>query len=226
MTNSSRARKPKKEKWYENQALVLTLLGAGATIIAAVITILPQILDATQKPESTQTAIPITATTEISPTLPPTSTETAIPFTETVSPTPTETATPTPISPPISCLDRWQVVSSDPDLVETSGAGDCAQASVPALGISASKDGIGFGINSFREQGTFGISTPLPMDAIIALKVNLTALTQGEFWLPSQTIPILKAIWQLSLCNHNSVKYEFTTTEPIRLLNDIHGKSY
>jgi hypothetical protein len=169
--------------------VVLTLLGAGATIIAVVITILPQILEATQKPEPTQTVIPITATMEITPTLPPTSTETTILFTETVSPTPTETATPTPVSPPISCLDRWQVISSDPDLIETSDAGNCTIASVPALGISTSRNGISFGINNFREQGIFGIATPLPADAIISLDVNLTALTQGEFWIALSNDP-------------------------------------
>jgi hypothetical protein len=186
MTNSSRSQKPQKEKWYENQALVLTLLGAGATIIAAIITILPQILDAFQKPEPTQTAIPITATMEMTPTFPPatlTATETLIPFTVTISPTPTETATLTPVSPPISCLDRWQIVSSDSDLTGTSDSGNCSVASIPALGISASRNGVSFGVNSFRGQGTFGIATPLPADATISLNVSLTALTQGEFWI-------------------------------------------
>ena len=189
MTNSSRSRKPKKEKWYENQTVVLTLIGAGATIIAAVITILPQILETARKPEPTQTAIPITATMERAPTLPPTSTEMAIPFTETVSPTPTETATPTPVSPPISCLERWQVVSDNPDLSETSAAGDCPVASAPDLGISASRNGISIGVNSFREQGTFGITTPLPVDAKVTLDVSLTVLTQGEFWIALSNTP-------------------------------------
>ena len=189
MTNSSRSRKSKKEKWYENQTVILTLLGAAATIIAAVITILPQILEAAQKPDPTQTAIPITATMEMTATLPPTSTETAIAFTETVSPTPTETATLTPVSPPIGCLDRWQVVSSDPDLAETSGAGSCIIAGIPALGISASRTGINFGTNSFREQGVFGIATPLPIDATISLSVKLTVLTQGEFWVAISNDP-------------------------------------
>ena len=189
MTKLSRSQK---EKWYENQALVLTLLGAGATIIAAIITILPQILDTFQKPEPTQTAIPITATMELTSTLPVatlTATETTIPFTATVSPTPTETGTPTPVSPPISCLDRWQIVSSDPELTKTSASGDCSAASVPTLGISASRNGINFGINNFREQGTFGIATPLPADATISLDVNLTALTQGEFWIAISNDP-------------------------------------
>ncbi len=189
MTNSSRSRKPKKEKWYKNQTVVLTLIGAGATIIAAVITVLPQILETARKPEPTQTAIPITATVERAPTLPPTSTEMAIPFTETASPTPTETATPTPVSPPISCLERWQVVSSDPDLSETSGAGDCPVASAPDLGISASRSGISIGVNNFREQGTFGITTPLPVDAKVTLDVSLTVLTQGEFWIALSNTP-------------------------------------
>lgn len=189
MTNSSRSRKPGKKKWYDNQALVLTLIGVVGTIIAAVITILPQILGSIQKPVPTLTAVPATATVEVISTPIPTSTETAIPFTETVSPTPTETATPTPISPPISCLDRWQVISSNPDLAETTSQGDCSQANVPGLGISSSRAGIRFGINNFREQGNFGIATSLPTDATVTLQVDLTVLTQGEFWIALSNTP-------------------------------------
>ena len=185
MADSSRSRKSKKKKWYENQALIIAILG----VIAALISVSPQIIGAFQKPEPTPTVIPRTATMEPSPALSPTPTETVIPFTATFSPTPTETGTPTPITPPLGCLDRWQVISSNPDLAETTSQGDCKQASVPALGISTSRDGISFGINSFREQGNFGIATSLPTDVTVTLQVDLRVLTQGEFWIALSNTP-------------------------------------
>jgi len=111
----------------------------------------------------------------------------------TASPAPTDTAspspTPTPINPPISCLDRWQIISTNPELTETTSQGDCAQASVPALGISASRTGVSFGINNFREQGNFGIATSLPTDATVTLQVEFIVLTQGEFWIALSNTP-------------------------------------
>ena len=187
MTNSSRSKKPKKKNWYENQGLIIAVLG----VVTALISVSPQILQAFQRPEHTQTPIPATATLEKTPTLMPTSTETEIPFTATVSATPTDTATPTPISPPISCLDRWQVIviSSDQDLAETTSQDGCDHASVPALGISSSKAGISFGINNSRNQGTFGIATSLPVDATITLQLDIPVLTQGEFWIALSNTP-------------------------------------
>lgn len=193
MTKSSRSKNSGNGNWYDNQALVLTLIGVGGTIIAALISIAPQIVQGLRKPEPTQTSIPVTATVLVEPTYTSIPTETIIPPTEILSPTPTQTASPSPtptsITPPISCLDRWQIISSDSDLTETSTAGDCAQASVPALGISASGSGISIGVNNFREQGEFGIATSLPTDATISLSVSLTVLTQGEFWVALSNTP-------------------------------------
>jgi len=189
MTKSSRSRKSGSAKWYENQTLLIAILGVAGTIIAALISVSPTIIQSLQKPEPTQTAIPSTATLEMTPTLMPTSTETSIPFTETISTTPTETGTPTPITPPTGCLDRWQIIASNTDLAEIRSAGNCTFASAPDLGISASSTGISFGINAFREQGTFGIATSLPTEATISLSVNLTVLTQGEFWIALSNEP-------------------------------------
>lgn len=186
---SDQSRDSSSNKWYADRNVQLTLLGVVGTIIAAVITILPQYIGAPQSPEPTQTAIVWTATVVDLPT----KTEEPIPPTETATPAPTDTATPsptpTPITPPISCLDRWQIVSSDLDLAGTGSTGDCAIANVPALGISASKSGISFGVNNFREQGTFGLATLLPSDATITLNVDLTVLTQGEFWIALSNDP-------------------------------------
>jgi hypothetical protein len=176
-------------KWFADRSVQLTVLGVAGTIIAAVISILPQFIGNSKAPEPTQAPIIWTATVVDLPT------NTAEPIlpTETSTPAPTETAapslTPTSITPPNGCLDRWQVISSNPDLIETSGSGDCTQTSIPSLGISASSQGIGFGINSFREVGTFGIATSIPADATISLSVKLTVFTRGEFWIALSNEP-------------------------------------
>ena len=181
------------KKWYQDRSVQLTILGVVGTITAAVITILPQLINSSPKPVPTHTPIVWTATVAKSPTetlepVLPTETVTATP-----TPGPTDTATPspspTPITPPIGCLDRWQVISSDSDLTETSGAGDCAQSSVPALGISASGNGISIGVNNFKELGDFGIALSLPADSTISLSVSLSVLTQGEFWVALSNTP-------------------------------------
>jgi hypothetical protein len=187
--NTNSSQKPSGDKWYADRSVQLALLGVAGTIIAAVITILPQYLGNSQQPEPSQTPIIWTATMADSPT------ETLEPIlpTETFTPGPTDTVTPsptsTPITPPLSCLDRWQIVSSNPDLIETGSAGDCALSNAPTLGISASKSGISIGVNNFKEQGTFGIATPLPADATITLDIKLTVLTQGEFWIALSNTP-------------------------------------
>jgi hypothetical protein len=176
-------------KWYTDRSFQLAILGVVGTIIAAVISILPQFIGNSQPSEPTQAPIIWTATVVDLPT----DTAEPIPPTETSTPAPTETTapspTPTSITPPNGCLDRWQIVSSNPDLIETSGSGDCSQTSIPSLGISASSEGIGFGINAFREVGTFGIVTSIPADATISLSAKLTVFTQGEFWIALSNEP-------------------------------------
>ena len=180
---ASRSHNSSNKKWYDDKSVLLALLGVGGTIIAAIISILPQFIKTSPEPEPTQTAIIWTATIAESPTETP---EPVLP-TDTVTPGPTNTATPSPsptsITPSISCLDRWQVISSDSDLTEGSGAGVCSLSSVPAGG------GISMGVNNFREQGDFGIATSLPADATISLSVRLTVLTQGEFWVALSNTP-------------------------------------
>ena len=188
--NTDHSRDSSDKKWYADRNVQLTILGVAGTIIAAVITILPQYIGTHQNPEPTQTPIVWTATVVELPTDTPE--PTSLP-TDTAIPAPTETATltptSTPVTPPISCLDRWQVVSSNEDLTGGSGSGDCSLSSVPALGISASRAGIGFGLNGFKEQGNFGIATELPAEATVSLQVALTVLTQGEFWIALSNTP-------------------------------------
>ena len=186
---TNRSQKSSDDKWYTDRSVQLTVLGVVGTIVAAIITILPQYIGNPQTPEPTQTAIIWTATVVE----PPTATQESILPTDTVTPGPTDTATPSPtptqITPPLSCLDRWQVISSDPDLADGTGQGACTLTSIPGLGISASKNGVSFGTNSFRNQGIFGISTVLPADATVTLTVDLIVLTQGEFWIALSNDP-------------------------------------
>jgi hypothetical protein len=184
-----RSLKSSNKKWYDDKSIQLALLGLTGTIIAALITVLPQLLNNRQKPEPTQTPIIWTATIVASPKA---TREPAL-STETLIPTPTSTATlsptPTPITPPISCLDRWQVISSEPDLAEVTSQGNCNQANVPGLGISSSQNGLSIGVNNFQKQGTFGIATSLPTAATITMQVDLNLLTQGEFWIALSNTP-------------------------------------
>jgi hypothetical protein len=187
----SKSNEPAGNSIFQNQTFVIAMIGVVGTIIAAIISVTPQIYELTRNP--TDTPIP-TLTFTLEPTTLPTETPTELLPTDTatqIPPTPTETITPspTPVDPGIACLDRWQVISSNPDLAVTDGAGNCAQASVPALGISASKAGINFGKNSLREQGTFGIATSLPADATVTLQVEFMVLTQGEFWIALSNTP-------------------------------------
>jgi hypothetical protein len=145
----------------------------------------------------------------------PTDTATEIP------PTPTETITPspTPVDPGIACLDRWQVISSNPDLAETNSSGDCAQASVPGLGISASRAGVSFGINNFREQGTFGIATSLPTDATVTLQVKFLVLSQGEFWIALSNTPSPENKMMILALQPNTGEVRFYSDQTSRFSN-------
>jgi hypothetical protein len=164
-------------------------LGLAGTVIAAIISVLPQLFSARQKLEPTQTPIIWTATIVASPTA---TLEPALP-TKTQIPLPTNTTTPspapTPITPPISYLDRWQVISSEPDLTEVTSQGDCNQANVPGLGISSSQNGLSIGVNNFQKQGTLGIATSLPTAATITMQVDFNLLTQGKFWIVLSNTP-------------------------------------
>jgi hypothetical protein len=188
MSKSTRPKR-KKQSPFSNPTVVIALIGGIFTLIAAIISVSPQFIEMARKP--TETATP-TMTATLLPSSPATATEVRATDTATqVPPTPTDTITPspTPIDPGISCLDRWQVISSNLDLAETTGQGNCAQTSVPALGISTSSAGISFAKNNFRQQGTFGIATALPSGATVTLQVKFLVLTQGEFWIALSNTP-------------------------------------
>ena len=184
MTNSSQSDDSTKKKRYENQGLIIAVLG----VVAAILTALPSIIDALPKPEPTPTATLPTATMG-NPTLTSTVTvtstvtETGIPSTATLSPTPTETATVTPVTPPLSCLDRWEVISSAPGTVYSSG--NCEKYSYPDLGIEPSQSTVlSFAQPSISINETTGITTRFSKDvAEISFDVKLDDISDGEFWI-------------------------------------------
>ena len=209
---------------FQNQTLMITLIGVIGTIIAAIITISPQLIQLVSKP--TDTPFP-TFTLTVAPTSPQTEKPTEVLPTDTateIPPTPTETIipSPTPVDPGIACLDRWQVISSNPDLAETNSSGDCAQASVPDLGISASRAGVSFGINNFREQGNFGIATSLPTDATVTLQVKSLVLTQGEFWIALSNTPNPEDKMMILALVPNTGEVRFYSDQTSRFSNKYH----
>ena len=50
---TSQPRKSTNKKWYDDKNIQLALLGVTGTIVAAIISILPQFLNNLQKPEPT-----------------------------------------------------------------------------------------------------------------------------------------------------------------------------
>ena len=212
-----KSRKSAKKSIFQNQTVVIALITVVGAIITGIIAVSPQLLSAARVPTPTATVIESTSTMFMTPT------ETLEPVqpTETItaSPAPTDTPTPTPINPSISCLDRWQIISSNPDLVETTSQGTCAQASVPALGISASRAGVSFGVNNFREQGNFGIATSLPTDATVTLQVKFMVLTQGEFWIALSNTPNPENKMMILALEPNSGEVRFYSDQTSRFSN-------
>lgn len=117
-----------------NPTVLAAIIGVIGTIIVTLITTSPQLIAVLKSP--TETPIPsLTATTPPSDTPLPTETE-VIPPTATstdIPPTPTETVTqsPTPIDPGIACLDRWEIISSKPDLATPNPSDGCFITGIP-----------------------------------------------------------------------------------------------
>jgi len=176
-------------KWYTDRSVQLTLLGVVGTIAAAVISILPQYIKNSSGPDPTQTPIIWTATlvevpTETQEPILPTNTATPGPTaTATLFPTPTETATMTPITPPLSCLDRWEVISSVPGTVYASG--NCEKFSYPDLGIEPIQGtALSFVQPSILINETTGITTRFSDNVTeISFDVKLDNVSDGDFWI-------------------------------------------
>lgn len=181
------------KKTFYNPTVLAAIIGGIVTILVTLITTWPQIIAAMNPP--TEVVIPTLIATAVPPTDTPlpTATEVTLPTATSTElpPTPTETvvSSPTPVDPGIACLDRWEIISSNPDIAATDSRDGCTKAGIPGLGISTSGDELIFGQNSFREQGTFGISTSLPPEATISIKVKRGVLTQGEFWIAVSNEP-------------------------------------
>jgi hypothetical protein len=176
-------------KWYADRSVQLTILGVAGTIIAAVISILPQFIGNSRSPEPTQTPLVWTATVFEEPTdtpapIFPTNTPTEGPTgTATLPATPTETPTATPITPPLNCLDRWEVISSAPGTVYASGS--CEKYSYPDLGIEPIQSStLSFVQPAISINETTGITTRFSDNATeISFDVKLDDVSDGEFWI-------------------------------------------
>ncbi len=103
--------------------------------------------------------------------------------------TPALTFTPTPITPSISCLDRWIAVSDDISLTVPDSRSNCGSAGYSMLGIFPSNNRLLFRLDNFDQQGVFGISTPIPYNVDIELQIDLTYMIQGEFWVALSNSP-------------------------------------
>ena len=176
-------------KWYADRSVQLTLLGVVGTIAAAVISILPQFINNSPDPAPTITPVVFTVTMAESPSetpepILPTDTVTPGPTdTATLSPTPTETATATPVTPPLGCLDRWEVISSAPGNVFASGT--CEKYSYPELGIEPIQSTLlSFAQPSILINETTGITTNFSNEITeISFDIKLDDVTDGEFWI-------------------------------------------
>lgn len=209
-------------KWYADRSVQLTLLGVIGTIVAAIITILPQYTGNSQNPEPTQTAIIWTATLEDLPvatdepalptdTLTPGPTDTA-----TLPPSPTDTATLTPVTPPLSCLDRWEVISSSPGTVYSLGS--CEKYSYPDLGIEPIQGtALSFAQPSLLINETTGIATRFSNEVTeISFDVKLEDISDGEFWI---------ALSDGNNPDNNSVNIRLQSNGLVRIY-DVNGNFY
>lgn len=161
-------------------------------------------------PTLTATVLPTSSATETPTKVFPTDTTTQIP------PTPTETATITPVTPPLSCLDRWEIISSAPGEVFPSG--NCEKYSYPDLGIEPSQGTIlSFTPPSISINETTGITTKFSNDVNeIRFDVKLNNISEGKFWiaLSNGTDP-----------DNNSVSIRIQSNGLVRFY-DINGNEY
>ena len=209
-------------KWYADRSVQLTLLGVIGTIAAAVISILPQYIKNSPGPDPTQTAVIWTATLAESATdtpepILPTDTATPGPTdTATLSPTPAETATITPITPPLGCLDRWEVISSAPGTGYSSG--NCKKYSYPDLGIEPIQDtALSFAQPSILINETTGITTGFSNNVTeISFDVKLDDISDGEFWI---------ALSNGMDPDHNAVSIRLQSNGLVRVY-DVNGNFY
>jgi hypothetical protein len=165
------------------------------TITVAVIANLPQILAlSTNKPAPTAadpTIIVITATAA------PTNTPSPMPtrdLTGTLATTQATSSSATVPFPSLSCLDGWQIVSTDPSLqVFAEAQGTCSQANIPALGMATSQGQLHFGLSGFVSVGSFGISARIPPNPDFNVKVEEVSQAphqDSEFWLAVSNDPV------------------------------------
>lgn len=190
----SKENRPAKQTVFLNPVVLTALITVIGSIITTLIVTATDLLKARQLSPASSTSISAATATFPPPTatwspIPPTEAPPTVTFT---APAPTDTP-PTPVTPPLDCLERWQVISSDETLTAPGSSPECSIAHLPGLGISASSLGLLFGQNNFKKQGLFGIATPVPGEATLRFRVEMTVLTQGEFWIALSDTPTPEA---------------------------------
>jgi len=185
MSKKTSSEEEEKKGFLSNPTVAIALIGTIGTIFAALIGVLPQLLK--EDPKTTEVITPALTST-IAPTSTPTETPTEVPPTGTpteVPPTGTATLspTPTPITPPFSCLDRWQVISSLPTTPESKSG--CEKYNYPELGIEPDQnETLSFGITGVQIDEVTGITTVLANEVTeISFNIELNNLVDGEFWI-------------------------------------------
>jgi len=185
----------RKKSVWEDPRVVIAIIGTIGSIVTVVIANLPAIMS-TLKNTPTPLVAPPTATfvpalspaPSLTPSVTPSATLTPLlPLeTPTLTPKPTSTGTMPPLYAlsSFSCLDGWQVVSSDASFAATPLAvGTCNFSRVPELGIATAGDRLYWAVSSFRPLGIYGIAAPLPLEGgTLNLTVSSVSVLGGEFW--------------------------------------------
>lgn len=180
MTRPKHPRKNTKSA-LQNPVVLVAIITGVVGIITTFLTVLPNLRNSAAKEESHTPS----ATIQIQPSftvLPVERTETFTPAPPTSTAAPTPTITPTPRPASFSCLEGWWLLPGGITYTEEVREG-CPFANVPELGFSTSANGFLVTWERFRTTGIFGISVPIPEDAIIHLHVKARDLYNAEFWI-------------------------------------------
>ena len=161
------------EKKKMRVTIIVALIGLLGTVLAAV---LPIIIEDLRNSPNEPTA---TTTQSIASETPAGSILTDTPAVTDG----TQASIATPVTPSLSCLDRWQAFSSSTKLPAVpTGSGDCTFSTDANLGIGAGRNGLVFAVSYLKEKGIYGISTPMPRNATIRVTVEVAQIDNGEFW--------------------------------------------
>lgn len=184
MGRATRPKHPRKntKSVFQNPVVLVTIITGIVGIITTFLTVYPNLRNsrAQEAPTPAATIAIQPSSTVAVPTLEPTQTVTPVSLAPSDTPTITLTPTPRPVS--LTCLDDWWLVTGGTTYTEEARGG-CARANIPELGFSTSADGFLVTWDRFRPVGVFGISVPIPENAVVRLHVKARDLYNAEFWI-------------------------------------------